>query len=316
MFALAYGYQPIFPASDAALRAYLAFMSISCSPQSLRIYLSGLRQAHLDQGFEWVTASARHFVWKTYCGIKRMHGRPSKPKLAVTLNLLHEFARQILANQTRFFFVWWADALVAFFLLLRKDNVTVAKKDALNKYKGLQRGDLEPIGGTWDDPPGTITHVLVTLRHSKTNQQGTRVHSVTLMPVLGPDGPHILCPIEALRRIYCGTRPSKTEAAFFIPMVGAGGTGLPMTHAQFVKQLKVCVSNVPGISPGTYLNPADYSGHSFRRGGATLAFETTTDHALIQNLGDWTSMAYLGYRELTETAMQQLPRLLAAAAGG
>jgi hypothetical protein len=41
-----------------------------------------------------------------------------------------------------------------------------------------------------------------------------------------------------------------------------------------------------------------------------------TDHALIQNLGDWTSMAYLGYRELTETAMQQLPRLLAAAAGG
>jgi hypothetical protein len=98
MFALAYGYQPIFPASDAALRAYLAFKSISCSPQSLRTYLSGLRQAHLDKGFEWVTASARHFVWKTYCGIKRMHGRPTKPKLAVTLRLLHEFARQILAN--------------------------------------------------------------------------------------------------------------------------------------------------------------------------------------------------------------------------
>jgi hypothetical protein len=90
----------MFPASDAALRAYLAFMSISCSPQSLRIYLSGLRQAHLDQGFEWVTASARHFVWKRYCEIKRMHGRPAKPKLAVTLSLLHEFARQILAKQT------------------------------------------------------------------------------------------------------------------------------------------------------------------------------------------------------------------------
>jgi hypothetical protein len=219
-----------------------------------------------------VTASARHFVWKTYYGIKRMHGRPAKPKLAITLNLLHEFARQILANQTRFFFVWWAAALVAFFLLLRKDNVTVAKKDALNKYKGLQRGDdLEPIGGTWDDPPGTITQVLVTLRHSKTNQHGTRVHSVTLMPVVGPYGPHILCPIEALRRIYCGTRPSKMEAAFFIPMVGAGGTGLPMTHAQFVNQLKVCVANVPGRAPGTYLNPAHYSGHSFRRGGATHA---------------------------------------------
>jgi hypothetical protein len=35
MFAMAYGYQPIFPASDAALRAHLAFMSISCSPQLL-----------------------------------------------------------------------------------------------------------------------------------------------------------------------------------------------------------------------------------------------------------------------------------------
>jgi hypothetical protein len=109
---------------------------------------------------------------------------------------------QLFLSPTLAFFVWWAAAcLVAFFLMLHKDNVTMAKLDALHNGKGLRRGDLEPVGGTRDDPPSTITHVLVTLRYSKTNQCGVRVHTVTLMPVLGPDGPHaVLCPVEALTR--------------------------------------------------------------------------------------------------------------------
>jgi hypothetical protein len=88
-----------------------------------------------------------------------------------------------------------------------------------------------------------------------------------------------------------------------------------MTHSQFVRWLKDCTDKVPGRVPGTFLNSDHYSGHSFRRGGATLAFETTTDHALLQNQGDWASMAFMQYRQLSETAMQQLPGLLATAAG-
>ena len=249
-----------------------------------------------------------------------MNGELSKPKLPITLELLRAFAGQFLqiTDVTPFFLVWWAAALVAFFLMLRKDNVTVSKADAYNTDHHVCKGDLVPIGGTWEDPRGTITRVVVTLRHSKTNRDGTRVHVVVLHPVNGLEGPDVLCPVEALRMIFkssfaAGSKAKDTGPAFVIPG-GKGKPASPMTHAQFVRQLKACIARVPGPSVGAFLDPANYSGHSFRRGGATLAFALTNDHCLIKYQGDWKSMAYLGYRQLAEDFMLQLPELFAAIA--
>jgi len=43
------------------------------------------------------------------------------------------------------------------------------------------------------------------------------------------------------------------------------------------------------------VDPAKYSGHSFRRGGATFAHRLGVDPLLIKRMGDWRSDAYRRY---------------------
>ena len=43
------------------------------------------------------------------------------------------------------------------------------------------------------------------------------------------------------------------------------------------------------------LDPSQLSGHSFRSGGATLAFQAQIPAELIKRLGDWQSDAYRSY---------------------
>ena len=45
------------------------------------------------------------------------------------------------------------------------------------------------------------------------------------------------------------------------------------------------------------LKPTDFSSHSFRRGGATIAFQAHVEPELIKYHGDWKSDAYLVYLE-------------------
>ncbi|KAK3237314.1 hypothetical protein CYMTET_52606 [Cymbomonas tetramitiformis] len=46
------------------------------------------------------------------------------------------------------------------------------------------------------------------------------------------------------------------------------------------------------------LDPAAYTGHSFRRGGATAAFKLRVQDALIQAHGDWASECYKLYCDM------------------
>jgi len=43
------------------------------------------------------------------------------------------------------------------------------------------------------------------------------------------------------------------------------------------------------------MDPSQLSGHSFRSGGATLAFQAQIPAELIKRLGDWQSDAYRSY---------------------
>ena len=83
-----------------------------------------------------------------------------------------------------------------------------------------------------------------------------------------------------------------------------------MTHSVFVRRFKVLITDIG-------LNPADYSGHSFRRGAATLGFTLTDRHELIKYLGDWRSDAYLGYNQMSSVESKcLLPELMAQYAIG
>ena len=82
-----------------------------------------------------------------------------------------------------------------------------------------------------------------------------------------------------------------------------------MTHGHFVKAFKALVKVIG-------MNWDLYSGHSFRRGGATYCFNLGVDENLIKLLGDWKSDAYLVYDETTNERRLELPRAMASAIQG
>ena len=76
-----------------------------------------------------------------------------------------------------------------------------------------------------------------------------------------------------------------------------------MSHSVFVQGFKALVR-------ACGLDWSQYSGHSFRRGGATYCFNLGVDPLLIKLLGDWASDAYLLYDETTTARRLQLPRAM------
>ena len=79
-----------------------------------------------------------------------------------------------------------------------------------------------------------------------------------------------------------------------------------MTHSDFVREVKKLLARIG-------LNPALYSGHSFRRGGATYAFNVGGSPDLVQYLGDWASDAYRRYEQFSRARRLELPTLMARA---
>ena len=306
-FCVRFGYE-VLPASDSVLSQFYVFQSQTCTPDSLKTYTSGIRAFHLENGYPWPHVSTRILVHRTMLGIKRVFGAPAKPKLAVSLEHLLDM-RIFLNFDDANDVMWWAAALVAFFLSLRKDNVTCEKENSWNARSNLCRGDFAPALGWERVMEGPL---WVQIRSSKTNQSGMRVHYVPLIPI--PGSP--LCPVTAVVRAFSVHPDCGAAQPAFSTWTGGAGAGRaragrfsPMTHSVFVRRFKVLIKDIG-------LNPADYSGHSFRRGAATLGFTLTDRHELIKYLGDWRSDAYLGYNQMSVESKCLLPELMAQYAIG
>ena len=85
-----------------------------------------------------------------------------------------------------------------------------------------------------------------------------------------------LCPVTAAQR---GNR----LGAFFL-----SEEGRPLTKACFVARVQAALR-----SAGVQFN--NYTGHSFRIGGATAAAQAGIQDSTIQMLGRWSNTAFLSY---------------------
>jgi len=267
------GAKPFLPASDTLLCQYLEWQIGSVDPKNLGGYLSAIRNLHLSLGLPWVELRDRHIVRWVIKGMRGLIGTPRKQKLAMTPELL---VRMRLCGKIRWcdprMKVIWAAMLLAFFTMSRKDNFSVDKIDAFNPRKHLTRSDVKVLK----------SGVHCTFRRSKTNQFGSRVHQVFALASPGT----ILDPKAAVEEAFAvAPRARPSDPAFLLP--SANGLA-PLTHFVFVGSVKHCVQQVG-------LDPSGYSGHSFRRGGATLAHRLGIDPLLIKRMGDWSSDAYMDY---------------------
>ena len=112
---------------------------------------------------------------------------------------------------------------------------------------------------------------------SKTNQFGARD---LVIPIVG-NNDHVLDPVRHLHDLFTKVKAAPDSPAFSL------GSGY-ITYSMFTRRLKSLLVKA-GYSPN------QYSGHSFRRGGATFLHTCGGSTLMIQASGDWSSNCFTRY---------------------
>ena len=160
-----------FPAISLTLEYFCAQASEHVSYKTLKVYLSSIRLAHIEQGLPDPTESTTlHLVCR---GIRHQQGDHQRTRLPITINLLRTLKEQLqLSNYYTILEqrMLWAVFTVAFYGFFRVSEL----------LKTLH----------WSDIALSTTKMSVTLHHSKTNPHFEEVKLFKYFKLVHP---HVLC---------------------------------------------------------------------------------------------------------------------------
>ncbi len=274
------------PAASDTLCIYAQLLSRSFkSTDTIRNYISGVKLLHsmLDfptdsfSSFELRLALRGLARLKPHCP-KQAH--PMTPSILCHIHDLLDLSNPVQATM-------WALCLTSFYTLARKSNLVVTSPHKFDSSKQLCRQDVQ-IGSKG---------LLFTFRWPKTIQFGQRSLEIPVLSIPSSK----LCLLSAYKNMLHRVQSPQSGPAFALPSVASCR---PVSYTFYQKFIKTCVQQIG-------LNPADYSSHSFRRGGATLAFKTGVPSELIKVQGDWRSQAYLRYLDFTLEQRVLVSKLMA-----
>ena len=201
-----------------------------------------------------------------------------KNRLPLTPPILHGLRIQWGTNASEYINIMsWAVACTAYFGFFRLGELLLCREGVYNPALHLSFGDVKVDNTT---NPALIQ---IFVKQSKTDQfsQGTMVY-------VGKTG-NDLCPVIALLAYMAARGPQ--PGPFFI-----NPDGFPFQKHPFIKRVREGIAAM-GI------NPASYTGHSFRIGAATMAAQLGIEDSTIRMLGRWNSYAFRVY---IQTPRQQL----------
>ncbi|CAG2226402.1 unnamed protein product [Mytilus edulis] len=273
LFCFYFDVAPI-PVTFKTINCYAQFLSRSFkSTDSIRNYINGVKIMHfyLDLPFPPLD----NFEFKLLmAGISRVKQHCPRQARPITPDLLKEMLKFLdLDNCTDI--VYWCLFLFAFFLMSRKSNLVPDSVDSFDCKRQLTRGKV-------------FMHervAIVVFEWTKTIQCGERILKIPLVKI----DDSILCPVTAYNRM-CRMIPAPEESPAFV--IKRNASLKTVTYKQFQSKLKRIISL-------TGRDPRLYSTHSFRRGGASFAFQARVPSELIQLHGDWASDAYKLYLNFT-----------------
>eukprot|EP00854_Cymbomonas_tetramitiformis_P034083 gene34083-biopygen10895 len=272
-------------AYSTGVRSWVSF----CISGRARGFLNKMLPAEDEMLADWVVYMVTERAVKpNQKGRERRWDTPSKqvmPLGFVELLLVAEVVNPHNFNEN----VVFAAMDMACFCFFRKDNVSVEKAEAWNPRGHLVRSDV-----TFPD----VTSADIRVRHSKTIQDRERYHHVRVLYI--PGSP--ICPLTPLRLVMAG--PTLGEDGLLFCIEDARGRLKPLTHSFFVGTFRKLAERVGS-------DPTAYSGHSFRRCGATAAYGLKVADHLIQAHGDWTSDCYKLYCDLGREQLLLLPSAMA-----
>ena len=183
--------------------------------------------------------------------------------------------------------IYKAIFLTGFFAFLRLSNLCPHSLATFDPSRHLTGADLI----------FTKSFVKVILKWSKTIQTRDSVQVITLPRLTDQD----LCPRAALK--YLKKYYSFTDQSPLFQSYGSGGWS-PLIDSRVRKVLKA-------INKKLGLNPSHFTFHSFRRSGATFAFNSHIPVRNIQRHGTWTSDCVWRYIQADQSYGEHLVSALA-----
>ena len=268
-----FGYDVV-PVTSLTVCRYAAYLAQRLSFNSIKQYLNIIRILHLECGFP--NPLQDNWVLNTILkGVAKVKGTSVRQKLPITPHILLGI-RHVLDFSQAQDIVFWAACLTMFFGLLRKSNVFPPSLAGFNASKHLRRLDFH------FSPLNVNGGLVLNIRWSKTIQTKDRVLQCALPMLLG----HPLCPVTAITHAFRITQGAPGSGPAF--MLPSGSKFHPLLYSSFNVKLK-------GLLKALAFDPSRYSGHSFRRGGASWALMQGLPGEIIKLLGDWKSPVYLSY---------------------
>ncbi len=274
------------PAEPQTLCMYSQFLGRSfVSITAVRNYLNGVRLWHLYRGEDFPSTS---FILNlTLRGLgKHLFRQPRQAPAIMPQHLLAIW--RVMCFECPWDATMFCLFLFAFFLMARKSTLTPPSASLFSPAKYPTRQDVR------------LTHfgMVVTLKYSKTNQFGFSNYSVPLVSI--PNSP--LCPVRAYKLMLALLPAPPLAPLFCLPNTPC----TPVTHPNFQSHLERALRSAN-------LSSLHFTGHSFRRGGASWAFRVGVPGELIQSIGGWTSDAYLRYLDFSLSSKVNAAQTFAAA---
>ena len=234
---------PHLPASETDLCLFLELMSNSSGFGHIKNVLGGIRYLHHSLGVKFPTDSVK--LDDTLQGLKRKLKGTPKQVLPINPVILRRMFKFVDTQKTRDLALW-CGFLVAFYTLFSKANVC-PKEVKFDPETVLTRGDI-----VIDQEN---ERVLIFVNFSKTNQFQRSCHVIPI-PRNSDPALDLFTHLSALfTRVKAGNdAPALSYSANCF-----------VTHQTFTERLKSLLAK-------SGLDPSLFSGHSFRRGGASYLY--------------------------------------------
>ena len=178
----------------------------------------------------------------------------------------------------------WSCCLVLFFTMARLGSILPSSRST-PRHQFLTRDRINFC----------VEGLLITHIHTKTIQFGRRRLHTPLLKINS-----VLCPVAAFAR-YAHLFQAFSHVPAFVFL--EKGQIKWLTKSTFIRTFRTIIA-------GGGNNPSYFTGHSFRHGGATWAFQCGMPGELIQICGDWVSHSYKRYLEFSTQNKLDLAALL------
>lgn len=257
---------PLLPASVDTIVCFMEFMSLTSSYEHLKHLLFSVKFLHLAYDLQFPENNFK--LDMTMQGLKRRLARVPYQVLPITPKILRGMYKHLDMKKNEDLALW-CSFLISFYGLLRKKNA-VPETALYDTAKVLTRLNITI------DPAGNCLYMYIGF--SKTIQFGSRD---LVLPIPGNKDPS-LDPVRHMQELFNRVQAAPAAPAFTY------GPGCFINYTKFTTRLKELLTKAGYTA-------SNFSGHSFRRGGASFLHACGGTSLMVQAAGDWSSSCFTRY---------------------